>query len=79
MRIVCLVRLKCTRLTKIEEKEEVRISDKFLEVNAFNSNIFNPNSYAGWEDQRAGENEKPESTWNGMDMVEEQIKDYAIR
>ena len=23
--------------------------------------------------------EKPESTWNGMDTVEEQIKDYAIR
>ena len=22
--------------------------------------------------------EKPESTWNGMDTVEEQIKDYAI-
>ena len=57
----------------------MRISDKFLEVNAFNSNIFNPNSYAGWEDQLAGENEKPESTWNGMDMVEEQIKDCDIR
>ena len=57
----------------------MRISDKFLEVNAFNSNIFNPNSYAGWEDQRVGEKEKPESTWNGMDMVEEQIKDCDIR
>ena len=37
------------------------------------------NSYSGWEDQRAGGKEKPESTWKGMDMVEEQIEDYAIR
>ena len=40
---------------RTEEKDEVGISDTFLEVNAFNSNRFNPKSYAGWEDQRAGE------------------------
>ena len=61
---------------RTEEKEEVGISDKCLEVNSFNLNRFK--SYAGWEDKRAGKKEKLESTWNGMDMVEEQIKDYDI-
>ena len=41
--------------------------------------MFNPKSYAVLEDQRAGEKENPENTWNGMGIVEEHIKDQDIR
>ena len=39
--------------SKALREEEVEISDKFLEVNAFNSNRFDPKFYAGWEDPGA--------------------------
>ena len=57
---------------KAQGEEEVKISDKFLEVNAFNSNRFDPKFYAGWE-------EEPETTWEGMDMVKEQDKDGVVK
>ena len=47
----------------------MEISDKFLEVNAFNSNRFDPKLYAGWEDQGTNGKEEPETTWEVMDMV----------
>ena len=60
-------------------EEEVEISDKFLEVNAFNSNRFDPKFYAGWEDPGANGKEEPETTWEGMDMVKEQDKDGVVK
>ena len=47
---------------KAKGEEEVEISDKFLEVNAFNSNRFDPKFYAGWEDTGAGGKGEPETT-----------------
>ena len=57
----------------------MEISDKFLQVNAFNSNRFDPKFYAGWEDPGANGKEEPETTWEGMDMVKEQDKDGVVK
>ena len=64
---------------KTKGEEEVEISDKFLEVNAFNSNRFDPKLYAGWEDQGTNGKEEPETTWEGVDMVREQDKDGVVK
>ena len=64
---------------KTQGEEEVEISDKFLEVNALNSNRFDPKFYAGWESPGASGKEEPETTWEGMDMVEEQDKDGVVK
>ena len=64
---------------KTQGEEEVEISDKFLEVNAFNSNRFDPKFYAGWEDPGANGKEEPETTWERMDMVKEQDKDGVVK
>ena len=64
---------------KAQGEEEVKISDKFLEVNAFNSNRFDPKFYAGWEDPGANGKEEPETTWERMDMVKEQDKDGVVK
>ena len=64
---------------KTQGEEEVEISDKFLEVNALNSNRFDPKLYAGWEDPGENGKEEPETTWEGMDMVEEQDKDGVVK
>ena len=64
---------------KTQGEEEVEISDKFLEVNALNSNRFDPKFYAGWENPGTSGKEEPETTWEGMDMVEEQDKDGVVR
>ena len=64
---------------KTQGEEEVEISDKFLEVNALNSNRFDPKFYAGWENPGANGKEEPETTWEGMDMVEEQDKDGVVK
>ena len=65
--------------SKARGEEEVEISDKFLQVNAFNSNRFDPKFYAGWEDPGANGKEEPETTWEGMDMVKEQDKDGVVK
>ena len=64
---------------KAQEEEEAKISDKFLELNALNSNRFDPKFYAGWEDPSANGKEEPETTWEGMDMVKEQDKDGVLK
>ena len=64
---------------KTQGEEEVEISDKYLEVNALTSNRFDPKFYAGWENPGASGKEGPETTWEGMDMVEEQDKDGVVK